>query len=126
MDLNRILSSGDEPDLDLPEDGDQAEESDDTLPEIEAGYCVECGDQKADLHCAACEEDFCEVCSSVIHRVRHASLEPLFLFWPDVDRLGGGGTMRAVHYRESMTTLTATDGTSRCRSSRKAGRRQVG
>lgn len=68
MNLNEILSSKDEHENN-PRELETDEELEET-PEIEPGYCVECGDQKAELHCAACEEDFCSVCSTVIHRVR--------------------------------------------------------
>lgn len=36
--------------------------------EVAEGMCIECGDQKADLRCQTCEEDFCTVCSGVVHR----------------------------------------------------------
>lgn len=69
MNLNDILSSGHEHEfkIDGPLQEDDIESA--TL-EVEPGYCIECGDQEAELACADCGEDFCEVCSTVIHRVR--------------------------------------------------------
>ncbi|EIW76289.1 hypothetical protein CONPUDRAFT_130825 [Coniophora puteana RWD-64-598 SS2] len=32
------------------------------------GFCVECEDQPAQLHCEACAERFCEVCFAALHR----------------------------------------------------------
>lgn len=67
MNLTDILHT--EVDPEGPLDSENEELADEPEQEVEAGFCVECGDQKADIHCAACEEDFCDVCSTVIHRV---------------------------------------------------------
>ena len=61
MNLREILNSG-------KGESVVVEDVEETAEEIEEGYCCECGDQKADLHCESCDEDFCEVCSTVIHR----------------------------------------------------------
>lgn len=74
MNLQEILNSG--KDEALAHTLEDVEE-DSTVLDVEAGYCCECGDQKADLHCASCEEDFCEVCSTVIHRTGKRKLHAL-------------------------------------------------
>ena len=33
-----------------------------------AGYCIECGDQPAMVHCEQCTDDYCYVCFASIHR----------------------------------------------------------
>lgn len=69
MRLDDILRSDVGHELALGADEDPSLEVGEASMEVEPGFCVECGDQAADLHCAACEEDFCDVCSTVIHRV---------------------------------------------------------
>ncbi|KAL4081405.1 hypothetical protein V8B97DRAFT_1863025 [Scleroderma yunnanense] len=32
------------------------------------GYCIECEDQPAQLHCDGCQDDYCEVCFAAQHR----------------------------------------------------------
>lgn len=88
MNLTDILSSAHDHEVQI--ESDQIVQPDTSIPEVEPGFCVECGDQKADLHCTACEEDFCEVCSTVIHRVTFLRCN---FFWARTDegRLGGGG-----------------------------------
>ncbi|KAJ2794355.1 hypothetical protein H4R21_005529, partial [Coemansia helicoidea] len=49
-------------DEDLAPDADAAE---DDVPD---GFCVECKDQQAQTFCEQCQEDFCDVCGSMIHR----------------------------------------------------------
>ncbi|KAF8263948.1 hypothetical protein EI94DRAFT_1739579 [Lactarius quietus] len=36
--------------------------------EAEHGYCVECGDQPAEVRCETCTDDYCDVCFSAQHR----------------------------------------------------------
>ncbi|CAM0137835.1 unnamed protein product [Umbelopsis sp. WA50703] len=49
--------------------GDRRIDDDDTeLIEALPGFCVECKDQEASVHCQQCNEDFCEVCHGMIHR----------------------------------------------------------
>ncbi|KZT50877.1 hypothetical protein CALCODRAFT_504207 [Calocera cornea HHB12733] len=47
------------------------------LAVVRHGYCVECEDQPAQVHCEMCEDDYCEVCYSAQHRKgnrkRHAA-----------------------------------------------------
>lgn len=74
MNLNDILSSQVGHEIQLEDDAVEGTAVSPDAEEVEPGYCVECGDQKAELHCAACEEDFCKVCSTVIHRVRPVRL----------------------------------------------------
>ncbi|KAJ2780284.1 hypothetical protein GGI15_003591 [Coemansia interrupta] len=67
--LNQILNeeAGDDAlalafgEADVPE----KESAEDSTP---AGFCVECKDQEAQVYCEQCQEDFCEVCSGMIHR----------------------------------------------------------
>ncbi|KAJ1992438.1 hypothetical protein H4R33_001012 [Dimargaris cristalligena] len=45
-----------------------------------AGFCVECQDQAANVHCNQCSESFCEVCCAMLHRTgkrREHTLVPL-------------------------------------------------
>ncbi|CAL1700387.1 unnamed protein product [Somion occarium] len=78
--LANILSGSDE-NLELPNLRGKSEEVDSdgetsTAPAAE-GYCVECEDQPAQLHCEGCADDFCEVCFAAQHRKgsrkRHAT-----------------------------------------------------
>ncbi|KAI0787179.1 hypothetical protein BC629DRAFT_1735323 [Irpex lacteus] len=43
---------------------------DEEVKETEAaqGFCIECEDQPAQLHCEACADDYCEVCFAAQHR----------------------------------------------------------
>ncbi|KAI0685027.1 hypothetical protein BC835DRAFT_1408963 [Cytidiella melzeri] len=64
----------------LDEDNDQLEHPDfkdkprggwdEEVKDTEAaqGYCVECEDQPAQLHCETCADDYCEVCFAAQHR----------------------------------------------------------
>lgn len=55
------------------------------MPPIE-GYCIECEDQPAQLHCDECRDDYCEVCFSAQHRKgtrrKHVS-KPLTTSFPE-------------------------------------------
>ena len=84
MDLAKVLRSQDEVDADLvqgaPAADVEAEDAQVADDEVAEGMCVECGDQEADLRCQTCEEDFCTVCSGVVHRTgkrRAHKLDPL-------------------------------------------------
>ena len=55
------------------EDGRESSESESegapaTVTVANRGFCVECVDQKADVFCETCNEDFCQVCAGMIHR----------------------------------------------------------
>ncbi|KAJ1764188.1 hypothetical protein LPJ69_001999 [Coemansia sp. RSA 1752] len=47
---------------------DPATEDNVTEEEAPKGFCVECKDQQAQAFCEQCQEDFCDVCGSMIHR----------------------------------------------------------
>ncbi|KAJ1920955.1 hypothetical protein H4219_001008 [Mycoemilia scoparia] len=47
------------------EDSDSNSEDNQIVPE---GFCVECRDQRSYLFCKQCDEEFCEVCSAMLHR----------------------------------------------------------
>ncbi|KAI0797012.1 hypothetical protein C8Q75DRAFT_743038 [Abortiporus biennis] len=77
--LANILTNNDD-NLELPSFKDKSEESSDaegTNGQVAQGYCVECEDQPAELHCETCADDFCEVCFAAQHRKgsrkRHAT-----------------------------------------------------
>ncbi|KAI0080811.1 hypothetical protein K474DRAFT_1688960 [Panus rudis PR-1116 ss-1] len=59
-----------------PEEGEGWDEETRDAP-VAAGFCVECEDQPAQLHCETCGDDFCEVCFAAQHRKgsrkRHAT-----------------------------------------------------
>lgn len=61
--LYEILHSTEDQDLEL---NGQEPESD--TEEVAEGVCVECRDQQSQLYCEQCQEDFCQVCSDMIHR----------------------------------------------------------
>ncbi|KAJ2083679.1 hypothetical protein H4R24_000637 [Coemansia sp. RSA 988] len=44
------------------------DEESEQLEEVPEGFCVECKDQKAQVFCEQCQEDFCDVCGGMIHR----------------------------------------------------------
>ncbi|KAJ1938101.1 hypothetical protein EC988_007695, partial [Linderina pennispora] len=63
--LNDILNSDPSADLAVAVTEEVDDGNEDTTPE---GCCVECKDQKAQVFCEQCQEDFCEVCGGMIHR----------------------------------------------------------
>ncbi|CCM00435.1 uncharacterized protein FIBRA_02467 [Fibroporia radiculosa] len=77
--LNGILN-GDHDDLDDTTTKDALEGScdEESHGSIAAqGFCIECEDQPAQLHCDTCQDDYCEVCFAAQHRKgsrkRHAT-----------------------------------------------------
>ncbi|ORY79000.1 hypothetical protein BCR37DRAFT_403316 [Protomyces lactucae-debilis] len=58
--------------------------ADDDSTVVVEGNCIECGDQEAVLHCEDCREDFCEVCSTIIHRTGKRRKHTLRLLKEDV------------------------------------------
>ncbi|KAI0043127.1 hypothetical protein FA95DRAFT_440752 [Auriscalpium vulgare] len=60
--------------LDIPAQGWDEEETERVAPD---GFCVECEDQPAEVHCETCADNYCEVCFAAQHRKgarkRHAS-----------------------------------------------------
>ncbi|KAJ2671916.1 hypothetical protein GGI25_005305 [Coemansia spiralis] len=59
---------------DMGENSEGEENVEEIAPE---GFCIECKDQKAHVHCEQCQEDFCEVCSGMIHRTGRRKLHAL-------------------------------------------------
>ncbi|TFY82704.1 hypothetical protein EWM64_g1302 [Hericium alpestre] len=59
---------------DIPAEG---LDEDEAAKEAAAGYCIECEDQPAQVHCETCQDDYCEVCFAAQHRKgsrkRHAT-----------------------------------------------------
>ncbi|GAB5588723.1 hypothetical protein Unana1_03623 [Umbelopsis nana] len=49
-------------------DGRIDDDNTEIVEEARPGFCVECKDQEASVHCQQCNEDFCEVCHGMIHR----------------------------------------------------------
>ncbi|CAG8595965.1 3962_t:CDS:10 [Funneliformis mosseae] len=49
-------------------DIDQEPDQESASAPVPEGLCVECRDQEASFFCEQCNEDFCEVCFSMIHR----------------------------------------------------------
>ncbi|KAH8094943.1 hypothetical protein BXZ70DRAFT_345786 [Cristinia sonorae] len=74
--LANILNGNDE-NLEHPDVREGGEDEKAESGHTVAGYCVECEDQPAQLHCEACQDDFCEVCFTAQHRKgsrkRHAT-----------------------------------------------------
>ncbi|KAH8552013.1 hypothetical protein BGW37DRAFT_490288 [Umbelopsis sp. PMI_123] len=56
--------------------GDHRIDDDETeiVEEAKPGFCVECMDQRASMHCPQCNESFCEVCYGMIHRTGKRAL----------------------------------------------------
>ncbi|KAG2184002.1 hypothetical protein INT44_009013 [Umbelopsis vinacea] len=56
--------------------GEHRIDDDDTeiVEEAKPGFCVECKDQSASMHCSHCNESFCEVCYGMIHRTGKRAL----------------------------------------------------
>ncbi|KAJ3531814.1 hypothetical protein NM688_g7519 [Phlebia brevispora] len=68
--LDAILN-GDGEVLNTPDSTDKADGGwDEEMKETEAaqGFCIECEDQPAELHCETCGDDYCEVCYTAQHR----------------------------------------------------------
>eukprot|EP01116_Phalansterium_solitarium_P017910 TRINITY_DN4552_c0_g1_i1.p1 TRINITY_DN4552_c0_g1~~TRINITY_DN4552_c0_g1_i1.p1 ORF type:complete len:600 (-),score=224.27 TRINITY_DN4552_c0_g1_i1:264-2063(-) len=60
--LNDALEHG------LPDVADDVEVDVPPKQAVEAGFCIECGDQPASLFCTECSDDYCEVCFAAQHR----------------------------------------------------------
>ncbi|KAI9510542.1 hypothetical protein F5148DRAFT_1178572 [Russula earlei] len=74
--LENILSD-DHDKLEHPHIRPEGWDEEDMERQVAHGYCVECEDQPAELHCEPCADNYCEVCFAALHRKgsrkRHAA-----------------------------------------------------
>lgn len=66
--LDGTLQLQDLQDDDELSDPEREETNELPVPVVANGFCVECEDQPAQIHCEQCTDDFCEVCYSSQHR----------------------------------------------------------
>ncbi|KAA1473360.1 hypothetical protein DENSPDRAFT_780015 [Dentipellis sp. KUC8613] len=73
--------------------------------EVAEGYCVECEDQPAEVHCEVCLDDFCDVCFGALHRKgtrkRHAT-KPLGQRREKKAKLSSNGAAKTAETSEKM------------------------
>ncbi|KAF8331275.1 uncharacterized protein EI90DRAFT_3145579 [Cantharellus anzutake] len=77
--LDSVVDDTDSPELRTSDDSEEKDDEAENLPPRD-GYCVECEDQAADLHCETCGDSFCEVCFTSQHRKgsrKHHKTRPL-------------------------------------------------
>ncbi|TFY52688.1 hypothetical protein EVG20_g10445, partial [Dentipellis fragilis] len=110
--LAKILDGDNEnmehPNVREDSDSDDAAERDEKNgKEVIEGYCVECEDQPAEVHCEVCSDDFCDVCFSALHRKgtrkRHAT-KPLGQRREKKAKLSSNGAAKSVETAEKMDT----------------------
>ncbi|KAH9971431.1 hypothetical protein BGW80DRAFT_1322400 [Lactifluus volemus] len=65
--LENILGN-DHDKLEHPDVRPEGWDEEDTERDVAHGYCVECEDQPAEVHCETCADDYCEVCFASQHR----------------------------------------------------------
>ncbi|KAI8980882.1 hypothetical protein BDB01DRAFT_795969 [Pilobolus umbonatus] len=78
-------------------------------------FCVECNDQEATVFCEQCDEDFCEVCHSMLHRTGTRKLHTLKRLRTHSDRhtdyvngngnINGNGTMAEQTVKKEDSTM---------------------
>jgi hypothetical protein len=69
---NDILEDGttanEDQDADMEDDNDNATNANNNKNNVAKGMCVECADQLASLFCENCQDDFCQLCFTALHR----------------------------------------------------------
>lgn len=50
---------------------------------IQKGFCIECGDQRSEISCLTCKDDFCLVCFGYLHRTGKRKLHKTRKLKPD-------------------------------------------